>query len=372
MTLRTKKARAAQSTDNPGIRHSQRIKLPHNSVFVLGPQTNREWLHGVRADKRPAQEKTDEEKAFGGERISITFRYIGTFMNTKKRTIWGSGAKQKTKDKANRISTKDSPQMEAMINAFGKENHDVEFDWDAEYGSGFDVVNLVNMKAKLIRCNDWIANIRVELALCEKSIAFDTAERGRAQTPVPEEFKSRFHTWMHGLSNSENPIFQDVDEDATETEGDLAILFHLEKLYPFVEHTEATPSQPDRSTYVSQIAQSNELLFSWREIQDSQQQGRNSPPTHRFNLERPVTPNQTLIEDFHSRLGTWEKRGENSDFIAGNSRTIIDCAFWPVLHHVIEKFEELTEERYPNLMQYHRRQLERTCVKTILTRDIQG
>ena len=26
----------------------QRISLPHNSLFVLGWESNREWLHGIR------------------------------------------------------------------------------------------------------------------------------------------------------------------------------------------------------------------------------------------------------------------------------------------------------------------------------------
>lgn len=70
MTLRVKKSKASHSTENPNIRQSQRIKLPHNSVFVLGPQSNREWLHGIRADKRPDIEKTKEEKAFRGKDLN--------------------------------------------------------------------------------------------------------------------------------------------------------------------------------------------------------------------------------------------------------------------------------------------------------------
>ena len=65
-------------------------------------------------------------------------------MNKKEKTIWGSGAESKSRQKPGRISTLDSAQMKAMINAFGKENHDTKFDWDAEYGNGFDVINLVN------------------------------------------------------------------------------------------------------------------------------------------------------------------------------------------------------------------------------------
>ena len=364
MTLRTKKSQ--HGTDSPSMRQTQRIKMPHNSMFVLGPQTNKEWLHGVRADKRPAVEKTEEEKAFEGERISITFRQIGTFMNEKKKTIWGSGAKSKSRQKASRIPTKDNAQMEAMIKAFGKENHDPDFDWDAEYGSGFDVVNLVNEQAKLILCNDSVANLRVQLSLCEKSISFAAIQRKKLPSPKPEDFQTRFNPWMHGLSNSENPILKDVTEDAAEIEGDLTIMFYLEKHYPFKGPEEAMVAQPDRTTALiySQTAKANELLFLWREVRDSQ--GRNSPPTYRFNLERPMTPNTSLLEEFHSSLRTWETFAGAAKYVTGDHWTIIDCAFWPVLNHIIGECEELHQDRYPKLLAYHQRVMERGCVKAIL------
>lgn len=353
------------------MRQSQRIKLPHNSVFVLGPQTNREWLHGVRADKRPGNEKSEEEKAFSGERISITFRQIGTFISKKEKTIWGAGATRKTRTGASKISTKDDAQMQAMINAFGGENHKNDFDWDAEYGSGFDVINLVNEQAKLTLCSDAVANTRVQLALCEKSITFTANERDVPEQPESEELKTRFHTWMHGLSNSENPVFHDVDENGSEPEGDLAIMFYLEKHYPFPK-SEDNPSLPGQTSgnIYSQIAKSNELLFLWREMRDSQHGGRDSPPTHRFNLERPITPNSSLHEEFHSGLKQWEALAEDAEYIAGDSWTIIDCAFWPVLNHLVAAVDELNEQRYPHLLAYHKRVLDRECVTAILAGGI--
>lgn len=364
MTLRTKKSK--HGTDSPSMRQTQRINMPHNSIFVLGPQTNKEWLHGVRADKRPAVEKTDEEKAFEGERISITFRQIGTFMNKKGKTIWGSGAKNKSRQNAGRISTRDSGQMEAMINAFGKENHDTDFDWDGEYGSGFNVVNLVNEKAKLNLCNDSVANLRVQLSLCEKSISCIATHCERSPSPELQDFQTRFHPWMHGLSNSENPVFKDVDEDAADIEGDLTIMFYLEKHYPFPGTEETPVAQPDKATALiySQTAKANELLFLWREMRDSQ--GRDSPPTHRFNLERPTAPNTSLLEEFHKSLRTWETLAGAAEFITGDRWTIIDCAFWPVLNHIIGKSEELNEENYPKLLAYHQRVMGRQCVKAVL------
>ena len=364
MTLRTKKSKC--STDSPAMRQTQRIRMPHNSIFVLGPQTNKGWLHGVRADKRPAVEKTDDEKAFGGERISITFRQIGTFMNNNEKIIWGSGAKSKSRQKASKISTKDSAQMEAMIIAFGKENHDTNFDWDAEYGCGFDVINLVNEQAKLILCNDSVANLRVRLSLCEKSISYAFTQQDKRPSSELVVFKTKFHPWMHGLSNSENPVFKDVDEDASSIEGDIAIMFYLEKHYPFPGIEESPVDQPDRAPGLiyGQTAKANELLFLWREMRDSQ--NFRSPPTHRFNLERLMTQNISLLEEFHDNLRTWETLAGAAEYITGDHWTIIDSVFWPVLDHIIGEFSELNQETYPKLLAYYQRVMERECVKVTL------
>ncbi len=160
MTLRTKKsASASQQIDQqrrasapalsphsqPNVRRaSQRIQLPHNSLFVLGQDTNQIWLHAIRADKRRAVEKTAEELAFNGERVSLTFRHIGTFINPKDKTIWGQGATSKIEAGA-RVILKGQEAVkegEKMIRAFGQENHQShDFDWLAQYGAGFDVVN---------------------------------------------------------------------------------------------------------------------------------------------------------------------------------------------------------------------------------------
>ena len=365
MTLRTKRSKLAHGTESPSTRQSQRIKMPHNSVFVLGSQTNREWLHGVRADKRPVQEKTDAEKAFGGERISITFRQIGTFIDKSEKIIWGAGAKGKTIDAASMIS-QDNTQMEAMIHAFGKENHEADFDWDAEYGPGFNVVNLTIKQAKLQLCTDVVANQRVQLVLCEKSISFTASERVALERPKPEEFVTRFHPWMHGLSNSDNPVFHDVDENASEIEGDLAILFYLEKQHPFLKSGQASePGRPNAPMYTL-VAQSNELLFRWRELQDSQDGGRDSPLTNRFRLEGQRTPVASLQEEIHALLRGWEAQVEGLEYITGGSWSIIDCAFWPVLNHLTAVFQELNEQSYPHLWAYHQRALGRDCVKIVL------
>jgi nicotinamidase-related amidase/alkylated DNA repair dioxygenase AlkB len=160
MTLRTKKSAAAgQEVDQPRRasapastphshadvkRTAQRIPLPHNSLFILGQDTNQIWLHAVRADKRPISEKTAEELAFNEERISLTFRHIGTFINPRDGTIWGQGATTKSAEGAKVILESEEAEKEGekLIRAFGEENHQShDFDWQAQYGAGFDVVN---------------------------------------------------------------------------------------------------------------------------------------------------------------------------------------------------------------------------------------
>ena len=361
MTLRTKKSRYSQGTDGSGVtRHSQRIPMPHNSVFVLGPKTNMQWLHGVRADKRPAQQRSEEERSFEGERISITFRRIATFMNLSTQTIWGQGAKEKAKANAGIITTTDDAEMEAMIRAFGRENHRTEFSWEKEYGSGFDVINLLSEKTRLTLCDDKVANLRVRLSLAEKRLQYVLVDQPPAP---PQETRYKFHPWTHGLSNTQKPLFKDVDEDASETEGDLAILFYLEKFYPFSAPAGASSRERHRANALVFVrtSKSNELLFWWREMQVTQ-----SKPQGPEGTERPVTPNATLCEEFNRDLDTWERYAAEAEYIAGDFWTIIDCAFWPVMDDIITGWESFDEKRYPKLMAYHQRVLQRECVQKVL------
>jgi nicotinamidase-related amidase/alkylated DNA repair dioxygenase AlkB len=144
MVLRAKKSSDPAAAEIGAPRLAQRIPLPHNSMFILGQKTNQQWLHAIRADKRREAEKSPEELDFGGERISLTFRYIGTFINPVEGTIWGQGATEKEKQAAKKMLCGPEAERagEAMIQAFGLENHlSNDFDWGAVYGKGFDVVN---------------------------------------------------------------------------------------------------------------------------------------------------------------------------------------------------------------------------------------
>lgn len=129
----------------PGApRESQRIPLPHNSLFILGPETNMVWLHSIRADKRIEKEKDEEELAYDQARISLTFRHIGTHLNPIEDTIWGQGATATAEKEARPVLKGDEKAVEKMVKAFGQENHQgKEFEWEKWYGEGFDVVNFI-------------------------------------------------------------------------------------------------------------------------------------------------------------------------------------------------------------------------------------
>ncbi|KAI9673636.1 MAG: hypothetical protein M1817_002273 [Caeruleum heppii] len=149
MTLRTKKTGHGSSDGKrTPTRTSQKVPMPHNSMFVLGPQTNMRWLHGIRPDKRLQAEKEADDLLYDGERISLTFRQIGTFVDERSGLLWGQGARGKTRDTAQAIETDSPSAAEEMVRAFGRENQQTDFDWDDAYGAGFNVVDIITAETE--------------------------------------------------------------------------------------------------------------------------------------------------------------------------------------------------------------------------------
>lgn len=121
-----------------------KIPLPHNSLFILGSVTNGLYMHSIKEDNRLPSLKTAEEVAFGGQRISLTFRCISTFYDRKSGHLLGQGAPRESTDTSCSLSQSDKSNDKEMIDdynrllcAFSAENKLVDFDWDHYYGSGF-------------------------------------------------------------------------------------------------------------------------------------------------------------------------------------------------------------------------------------------
>ena len=140
---RTMRLRTKRSTTNGDLeqRRTQLIPMPHASVFILGLHTNAVWLHGINPDKRPGAERSEAEQDFDGQRISLTFRQIGTFLSADHARIWGQGATGKDRSEARDVRNGIGEESEKLIIAFGVENHSAVLDWSGVYGNGFDVFN---------------------------------------------------------------------------------------------------------------------------------------------------------------------------------------------------------------------------------------
>lgn len=317
MVLRTK---AHVPGDEDSGRVMQRVPLPHESLFMLGEKTNMRWLHGIRPDKRPDSNKSMEERAYGGQRISLTFRNIGTFLGPDGDSIWGQGAASKTQDQAGSVIHGDPPQTERLIRAFGQENHATEFDWDLIYGGGFDVVNFVTADtAQLLISGDPVSDMRVRLCLNESGHRYEV-------TPADEALERE---------ESRRPLY--IGPDGTEVEGDTNILNHL------AQRPQGTKGPgADLLQGGTQLPQVEELLTSWREFQKHHQKGQ-----------------------FES-LDKWETALSGQQYLGGSVFGIDDCSLWPVLWDIMQKNESIATKQFPYLNQYYQRVENRMNVKITL------
>lgn len=112
-----------------------RIDVPHNSIFILGWNTNKRYLHSIRKDNREDKFKTKDELAYGGKRISLTCRDIATYYDPKTKKLTGQGARKEKTDLTQ------EQEKELLYHAFHHENSVTDFDWKETYENGFDVLN---------------------------------------------------------------------------------------------------------------------------------------------------------------------------------------------------------------------------------------
>ncbi|KAJ3510848.1 hypothetical protein NLJ89_g4442 [Agrocybe chaxingu] len=84
--------------------------------------------------------KFPEEQVEGGERISLTFRHIGTFLSKGEKRIWGQGTKSKRKEEAGLVRYV-KEEVRKLLLGFGEGNHKNDFYWEAVYGTGFDILH---------------------------------------------------------------------------------------------------------------------------------------------------------------------------------------------------------------------------------------
>jgi len=405
-----------QGGKQPGPpRTAQRIPLPHNSMFVLGEATNRKWLHAIKQDKRLPTLLSAEEASNGGERISLTFRHIGTFLTDSETKIWGQGATGKTREEAKPVFENNQQEVDRMIFAFGTENHQAEeFDWDGVYGAGYDVLHFRNRQPKLFyRSQRSIGTTRVLLALSEKGVDVEVEESERRAESQDDE-----------LVDGDDISLADCDIDRTTMKGSIPILLYLESFYTGEKALGGIgkpllpkPERHERGAYAQVLGllleseRLREAVEAYRKATStnpptssssssstqatksadiSSSQTTTSAPGESAPSPPPATPTkahlQNTLDHFESQLyrislGSSGKalgltKGEEDVCFGGIGTSkcwsVADCAIWPVLRR-LEKLRpdggfwaELGgDDRWPLLGNYIKRGWERPRVRRV-------
>lgn len=323
MTLRTKKLDKGSpgAASDDGRRRIQRAKLSHNSLFRMGLQSNMKWLHAIRRDRRADRDRSAAELAYAGRRISLTFRQIGTFLDRDETIIWGQGATGKSRETAHAIKNGQSSDAVNMIRAFGMENHASDFDWDAHYGGGFDVLHITN-SPRFFASADPVVNMRIVLMLNDFGIKFAKGSMASGAEAQSSSQSNPAALW--------SPPIKFVDNDAARSvvQGDLAIMLYLYSRYGPGRSGEAGSSSqsPEKlAVLYSQLQQGLNLLHIWRQVK----------------VEGDA-PGGALPGKLKQELAVWDgyvagkAKDKRPAFLCEDTLTLPDFATWPVLHSIVE------------------------------------
>ncbi|KAJ4359811.1 uncharacterized protein N0V89_000367 [Didymosphaeria variabile] len=314
MRLRAKKSEKADDSQ----RETQRVAMPHNSMFVFGLKSNAKWLHGIMADKRIASERSEAENAYEGMRISLTFRHIATYLDAKCRTIWGQGATMKDQRDAGDVINDDEEENESLVRAFSRENHAPDFDWDHWYGDGFDVLHFKGSPKDLpilFASNNQVDVDMVRVYLAERNIEYSLIEAPKLEK---------------GCEVDRQVGFRDTDTLRTEVSMPVLIIAYLERYRPLDSDDRTRPCTVN--SFDIQIMITG-LLKHWynRHV---------STYPHSF-----VDTLEVLEERFAFTPGA---------FIAGRRFAHADCIAWVALDELIRNWDGWSEEDFPNLTEYYR------------------
>ncbi|KAM3079330.1 hypothetical protein ACMFMG_005764 [Clarireedia jacksonii] len=340
MVFRTKKPLKSLDSTSDDIkpRESCRASLPHNSLCRMGLETNKKWLHGIRPDKRMESEKSEAELAFDGGRISLTFRHIGTYLDKTQLKIWGQGATAKSKENAEAVINGDTQEAKDMLQAFGKENHDSNFDWKESYGKGFNVLHISNDK-KLFLSGDFVSDFRVRFMLNEYQVSWVEGKLSPAS-----KWEDRNSTVTESPVREILPVkFVDNDASRTIVEGCLAIMLYIHTIYGPKQDHKALAYLGRQYT---RFEESNALLKTWKTVPFS-------------------------VKKFRSELAKWEAyASEEGDYIAGDKIGLADFAVVPVLEMVSKDWVD--GEGIKNLADYWLRLMRRdSVVKLFAEKEVQ-
>lgn len=335
MIFRTKRDAQSQSTqdeDTDTTRRVCRVKLPHNSMCKVGLETNKKWLHSIRQDKRASSERSEAESAYEGMRISLTFRKIGTFLNQREHSIWGQGATSKEPGTAKTVLMGDAEASQQLVRAFGNENQSSDFDWEAVYGGGFDVLHLSNTR-KLYLSDNSLNNLKVQLALAEYDLPWTP---GQLSSPFRWSSLESNKTTPNTTSNSPIKLI-DNDPARTVVIGDVAILLYIDAFYTGIAPGLRSPA--DVAQLYTRFQRAIGLLDIW-----------SAKP---FNMQ--ALKNETFA---------WSHYATQSEFVGGDQISIVDFVFFPTCIEMSKTWD--AGDGFDALARYWLTMMTRKCVTDVL------
>ncbi|KAF3914500.1 hypothetical protein AA313_de0206832 [Arthrobotrys entomopaga] len=360
MTLRTKKKEADEKAEaDEEERKVQKIPLPNNSMFILGLPTNQLWTHSINQDKRLAREKSPEELAFNGERISLTFRHIGTFLSKDEKKIWGQGAVSKEKETAGDVIVGDEEKAEKMVFAFARENRmAVGFDWEEWYGKGFDVLHFKQQRRKIrvLKGDAGCIGVRIAMEIVGWGDCI-IEEVGVDQIKGME---------ITGGLKGQVPVLEDVDRDRTVVVGEEAVLMFLATAVDEGRKWLLPDAGKRRAEYARVLSGLMEVRRLKAAIEVF------------AAITGGVLVQHPLFEKVHDELEYWEswyqprKESVSSDAGEGSRVNIVDCAVFPYLRRCRELgFLDVKEKdgaglRYDGLTKFVKRFEKEKVVKAAL------
>lgn len=294
-------------------RSTVRASLPHNSMMRMGLKTNMRWMHSIRQDKRRDEDKTAAEQDFGGCRISLTFRLIGTFLSKDQSMTWGQGATAKDKESARRVVNGPTEEAKKMVEAFGRENRLPDFDWFEVYGQGFDVLHMSNERKLLLSGNSFVDD-GVLAAIAHLRLGVKWAPNPAIADP--------------DAPNQHFVKLVDTDSSRSTVEGYAAVLLYLDAVYDKRASSQRTP---------------------WEYA--------------KFYTRLMLATSHTADENKGIELGVWEAFAAEDVFMAGSEVSVVDFTLFPLVHGILQ---QIPMDALPKLRAYEQRLMELGAIKKVL------
>jgi glutathione S-transferase len=207
----------------------------------------------------------------------------------------------------------------------------------------------MNTERTLYYVNGSIPNWRVMLALHEKGISF-TPRRLRVMC---EPRETRSPEFLALNPRGQTPVL--VEPDGTRVNESLAILTHLELRYP--EPALLPLAEPGALARVLALVQEAETFACAYEPLEMLFM---TKPSLLGDAERQTLAGALSAVAFD--LSLRESRAACAPFIAGESLTLADCAFYPVLAYLLRRGLSLTA--HPHLAAYEHRVRARPSAET--------